>query len=168
MGSGMKVVFKFSQSFWETLLSPDLRSILGYSELPELWVASQGRGVTPVLTALIMGEKAEQYSQQGSSATSNLLGQLDTIFGSGNVASQSLVQDGIHIMDWSKEPFIKGAYSYPIVGGGLIFRKELASSVEGKLFFAGEATHYEGHSGTVHGAIETAIRVAEEIEASVP
>jgi hypothetical protein len=35
--------------------------------------------------------------------------------------------------------------------------------VDGVLFFAGEATHTGGESSTVHGAIETGYRAAEEV-----
>lgn len=169
MGAGMKAVFKFSQPFWEDLdgLVPNLGSIFGNNDVPEIWVSSYGRGNIPVITAFINGFKAEQFSQQGSGAAGTILSHLDNIFAVGNVASSSLLQNGSYMMDWSKEPFIRGAYSYPKVGGSLIFRKELASPVEERLFFAGEATHFKGHSGTVHGAIESGIRAADEIEKSV-
>jgi monoamine oxidase len=168
MGGGVKAIFKFSQAFWEASTTSKLGSVIGYNEVPELWATAVGRGTTPVLTAFVMGEKGEQFSSMApNDAKGFFLGHLDNIFGN-NIASQSLLQDGFHLMDWGKEPFIRGAYSYPIVGGGLIFRKELAADVDGKLFFAGEATHFEGHSGTVHGAIETGIRVVEEVEASIP
>ena len=167
MGAGMKAIFKFSQNFWKGILAPNLGSVIGYNEVPEIWATNYGRGETPVLTAFIMGEKAEQFSSQGSSAAGTILAHLDNIFASGNVASQSLLENGSYIMDWTKAPFIKGAYSYPIVGGGLIFRKELASPIDDRIFFAGEATHFKGHSGTVHGAIETGIRAIAEVEASV-
>lgn len=167
MGGGIKAIFKFSQPFWETLTDSKLGSIIGYNEVPELWATAVGRGTTPVLTAFVMGEKGEQFgSMSPNDAKGILLGHFDNIFGN-NTASQSILQDGFHLQDWGKEPFIRGAYSYPIVGGGLIFRKELAASVGDRLFFAGEATHFEGHSGTVHGAIETAIRAKDEVEASV-
>ncbi|MBI5917506.1 MAG: FAD-dependent oxidoreductase [Bacteroidetes bacterium] len=164
IGAGMKGIFKFSQPFWENSLVSNLGSIIGYNEVPELWV---GRGSTPTLTAFIMGEKAEQFSAMSmADAKGTLLGHLNNIFGS-NIASQSILDDGFYLMDWSKEPFIRGAYSYPMVGGGLIFRKELASDIDGRIFFAGEATHFEGHSGTVHGAIETGIRAVAEVEESI-
>lgn len=168
MGGGIKAVFKFSQAFWETLTSDKLGSVIGYNELPELWATAVGKGTnSPILTAQVMGEKGEQFSSMSTSdAKGFLLGHLDNIFGN-NTASQSILQDGFHLMDWGKEPYIRGSYSYPMVGGGLIFRKELAESVDDKLFFAGEATHFKGHSGTVHGAIETAIRAKDELEATI-
>ena len=76
------------------------------------------------------------------------------------VASGSLIAS--HIMDWSKETFIKGAYSYQKVGTG-DSRSTLAQSVDDKLFFAGEATNTEGHEATVHGAIQTADTAVEEL-----
>jgi monoamine oxidase len=167
MGGGIKAIFKFSQPFWETLTSEKLGSVIGYNEVPDIWATAVGRGTTPVLTAFVMGEKGEQFSSMTTSdAKGFLLGHIDNIFGN-NIASQSILQDGFHLMDWGKEPYIRGTYSYPMVGGGLIFRKELAESIDDKLFFAGEATHFKGHSGTVHGAIETAIRAKDELEATI-
>jgi uncharacterized protein with NAD-binding domain and iron-sulfur cluster len=46
--------------------------------------------------------------------------------------------------------------------GGLAAQAELARPVSDTLFFAGEATHSEGQSGTVHGAIASGQRAARE------
>jgi monoamine oxidase len=54
--------------------------------------------------------------------------------------------------DWTRDPFSRGAYSYPLVGGSDV-GKRLSRPVEGTLFFAGEAADAEGRNGTVHGAI---------------
>jgi uncharacterized protein with NAD-binding domain and iron-sulfur cluster len=43
----------------------------------------------------------------------------------------------------------------------------LAAPVDGTLFFAGEATNVEGYTGTVHGAIATGLRAANELLESV-
>jgi hypothetical protein len=40
---------------------------------------------------------------------------------------------------------------------------ELAAPLAPTLFFAGEATSTNGHLATVHGAIETGWRAAEEV-----
>ncbi len=56
----------------------------------------------------------------------------------------------------------QGNRSYDPIGVGDA-RQLLASSVNQKLFFAGEATHTGGHHGTLHGAMETALRAATEI-----
>ncbi|MGA8493419.1 MAG: FAD-dependent oxidoreductase, partial [Terriglobales bacterium] len=43
------------------------------------------------------------------------------------------------------------------------FRSLLGSPIENTLFFAGEATDTTGHNGTVHGAIASGRRAAQEI-----
>jgi monoamine oxidase len=63
--------------------------------------------------------------------------------------------------DWGRDPFSRGAYSYPLVGGVQSARK-LARPVQGTLFFAGEATDEVGRTATVHGAIATGYRAAEQ------
>lgn len=67
---------------------------------------------------------------------------------------------------WTRDPWVRGAYSYLPVGVGLDARRALAAPVDDRLFFAGEATDVEGQSGTVAGAIDTGTRAAEEFLAS--
>ncbi|MFN7115861.1 MAG: flavin monoamine oxidase family protein [Saprospiraceae bacterium] len=155
MGAGMKIILKFNQRFWPA----NTGSIYSTGYVPEFWATNEGRGNTPVLTAFIMGENAEFLSAQGQNAVPIVLSELDKMFA--NKASANFV--AAHIADWSKEPFIKGAYSYPIVGGGIAMRQTLAKTVNNKLFFAGEATHFAGHNSTVHGALETGVRAANEL-----
>ena len=64
--------------------------------------------------------------------------------------------------DWEADPFSRGAYSYVKVGGESA-QRDLGRPIEGKLFFAGEATDVSGHHGTVHGAIVSARRAALDI-----
>jgi len=52
------------------------------------------------------------------------------------------------------------SYDPPGIGDA---RNVLATTVNNKLFFAGEATHTGGHHGTMHGAMETALRAVTEI-----
>jgi monoamine oxidase len=160
MGPGMKIILKFNNRFW----ADDLGSLYGSGNVPEIWYTSLGRGNTPVLTCFIMGDKAATLSSLGNSAIQSVLAELDDAFGN-NAATSSFVD--ARIMDWGKEPFIKGAYSFPIVGGGISKRQALAASLNNNIFFAGEATHTEGHSATVHGAVETGYRAVEEFIESV-
>ncbi|HEY2066453.1 MAG TPA: NAD(P)/FAD-dependent oxidoreductase, partial [Gemmatimonadaceae bacterium] len=64
--------------------------------------------------------------------------------------------------DWSRDPFARGAYSYPLAGGNDA-AQNLARPVRGTLFFAGEATDAEGRNGTVHGAIASGYRAADQV-----
>ncbi|MBV8208246.1 MAG: FAD-dependent oxidoreductase, partial [Acidobacteria bacterium] len=59
-------------------------------------------------------------------------------------------------------PYSRGAYSW-VCAGGEGAQRALAEPLDGALFFAGEATNSQGHNGTVHGAMQTGIRAAEEV-----
>ena len=61
--------------------------------------------------------------------------------------------------DWQDDPFARGAYSYALVGGAET-AAQLARSIKGTLWFAGEAADPEGRNGTVHGAIGSGRRAA--------
>jgi monoamine oxidase len=63
--------------------------------------------------------------------------------------------------DWRDDPFSLGAYSYVPVNG-LEAQQILSQPIGDRLFFAGEATSV-GHIGTVHGALESGQRAAQEI-----
>jgi monoamine oxidase len=71
--------------------------------------------------------------------------------------------DGSIVHRWSLDPFTNGAYSCIPLGGRLEARRALARPLPPTLFFAGEATHCFGSASTVHGAIETGRRAAEEL-----
>jgi monoamine oxidase len=63
--------------------------------------------------------------------------------------------------DWGRDPFSRGAYSYPLAGGAGA-SKQHSRPVRSTLFFAGEATDEQGRTATVHGAIATGYRAAEQ------
>lgn len=66
---------------------------------------------------------------------------------------------------WEHDPFSQGSYSFDKFGQQPDDRQTLAQPIEGRLFFAGEATHPHFHS-SVHGAYETGVRAAREIMAA--
>lgn len=68
---------------------------------------------------------------------------------------------------WPTDPFVRGGYTFLPPLATVAQRKDLAAPVDGVLFFAGEATHTRGEPATVHGAIETGYRAAEETLASL-
>jgi monoamine oxidase len=74
---------------------------------------------------------------------------------------RSLLQRSF-IVNWQADPFSLGAYSYAPVGQRKA-RSVLAAPVANTVFFAGEATNIDGYAATVHGAIASGQRVAQEI-----
>ncbi len=79
----------------------------------------------------------------------------------GEPRAAGLLEKG-YVHDWQADPFSRGAYSYAKVGGDGA-QRALTEPLERTLFFAGEATDYYGHHGTVHGAIASGQRAAAEI-----
>lgn len=153
--TGMKIILKFDERVWQQHTG----SIYGQGLVPVFWpTAAEERSADDLLlTAFITGEKAEQLSALGDAIIPTVLGELDVLFGD---ASSHFVSG--FVQDWGNEPFIRGAYSYPKIGTGNA--REIASqNIAGKIYFAGEAMHTGGHFGTVHGAMETALRAVNEI-----
>lgn len=61
--------------------------------------------------------------------------------------------------NWSQDPFAYGSYSYVAKGSRKKDRRNLEAPIDGRIFFAGEATFYK-RSSTVHAAHESGLRVA--------
>ncbi len=156
-GAGMKIILKFNARFWDS----NLGSIYGLTHCPEIWSASaQKNSQMYVLTAFINGEDAETMSKENNYAIDLVLSQLKKCYGSATI--NNAFTNG-YIADWSKEPFIKGSYSYPKPNAPSNIREILAQNIDNKLYFAGEATNTNGHFATIHGAMETAQIAANDI-----
>ena len=157
MDPGMKVSLRFTENFWGESTS----SIFTNGNAPEYISSGLNRGSqNRVLTTLITGEQALTFgAMEDSEVFNTLVSELEVIYG--EVASVNFIE-GI-LKDWTKEPFIRGTYSFPHVRSLNNNRAIIAQSVNDKLFFAGEATSTNGNFGTIHGAIETAERVVDEV-----
>ncbi len=73
---------------------------------------------------------------------------------------------GTFYHDWVNDPFSRGAYSYPRVGG-YSAASRLAAPIERTLWFAGEATAGGAEAGTVEGAINSGLRAARAVARAV-
>ena len=161
MDGGMKIVLKFQHRFWPE----DMYFLHSDTFWPQFWTPGNGRaGEAHILTAFVSGTRADFLRQLEVDLVEFALGELDRIFG-GRVASE-LFEDA-YVADWTTEPFVRGLYSFPLAQTEPRHREALAAPLGGKLFFAGEATDLEGHSGTVHGAIESGRRAAQEVASVV-
>jgi len=154
MGAGMKVFMKFSTKFFD-------QNITGGHICAAYADDSVGKAVDDnVLLAFVMGEQAEYLTSLGNDTaiTTALLQELDTMY-NGQATLNFL--SGV-VFDWTKEPFIKGAYSFSTVNMGDA-RLIAAQSVDNKLFFAGEAMNINGHHQTVQGAVESAYKAVNDL-----
>ena len=158
----IKVVMRFRSAFWETLDggryedAAFLRS--ADAPFPSFWTALPVRA--PVLVAWAGGPRAERLSGiPARDVTRHAITSLERMFGRRARVAQQLEAAWFH--DWQQDPFARGAYSYVTVGGAGA-RKALAAPLEGTLYFAGEASDYEGEHGTVAGALRSGTRAARQ------
>ncbi|HXN88695.1 MAG TPA: FAD-dependent oxidoreductase, partial [Methylocella sp.] len=83
--------------------------------------------------------------------------ELVELFGSGIRARlRPLVETG-----WGRDPFARGSYSYALPGHADA-RATLATPLDGRVFFAGEACSPHDFT-TAHGAYLTGIEAADEV-----
>src|SRR6185436_13278651 len=129
--------------------------------LPTWWTRLPLRA--PLLVGWAGGPRADRIrtaSDDPQFIVDQAIASLARIFNiSPNEIANHLVETYFH--DWANDPFTRGAYSYVPVNG-LEAQHSLSQPVDNKLFFAGEATSV-GHIGTVHGAIQSGQRAADEI-----
>jgi len=167
MGHVVKVVLWFRRAFWERVQDGRFRDA-GFFRFeghpfPTYWTQMPLR--SRLVVAWAGGPKADALS--GLAETDRIgraLAGFGTLLNEPELAHEEF--EGGRTHDWSRDPFTRGAYSYVAVGGTRA-RETLAASVDGTLFFAGEATATDGQSGTVNGALDTGERAAVEAAASL-
>jgi len=162
MGQAVKVVLKFRTPFWEGVRCGLYREAGFFrcvgQPFPTYWTQLPMR--SHLITAWAGGPKA--IALRGASAEDRIdlaLRGFGVIFRDPTLVRAEF-EEG-YTYDWGRDQFARGAYSYVTVEGGNA-REALAASVDGTLFFAGEATANDGQGGTVNGALETGERAAKE------
>lgn len=160
MDAGMKINIRFTEKFWD----PEICEMTLKNEGTLAWDPTYFKidATDNILTFFVMGLRAETLSALGEDAIGVILNEMDELF---EGAATDFYLDHF-IIDWYKEPYIKGAYSYPSPNTYESLtssqRLTLAEPVDCKVFFAGEATS-NYHPATVHGALESGARAALEI-----
>jgi len=175
----MKVVARFSEKFWPEDMHG---TVCSDSHIPEFWAHGAG-ALVDADSKPIEGEQAAAaasaepchilvgFAMAGAAANlatfkeSQILDmfvqQLDVIFGDKKASSSFL--HGF-VLDWSQEAYIRGGYSFPSIhehtsSRGIVARSEF----NGRLHFCGEATDATESYMTMHSAMRTGIRAANEI-----
>lgn len=179
MGFGLlnKVVLTFDEAFWEAeeggtdyfgVVAPALE---GRSEEQRgrcrgaafmFWRVggSQERGQGGSLLALMAGKAAEDVEEMGDEeAVASAMRALRQVWGVRAVQPLSYT-----VTRWRENAYVRGAYSYvpPDASVSPHAIEELASAVEGRVFFAGEHTS-ASHPAQVSGALLSGLRAAGQV-----
>lgn len=173
MGDAMKVVLHFFDIFWDAL-PREMRSRRKLVALPRLsflfsddpvmptWWTPQPV-VAPLLTGWTAGPRATRLATEPDEVIiGEAISALARILGVPHSRLENKMLVGRYVHNWSTDPYARGGYSY-VCAGGLATPAALAEPVDDTLFFAGEATNQQGHTGTVHGALQTGYHAAGEI-----
>ncbi len=162
MGPVIKVVLRFRSPFWERLSDGAYRDgayFNGDDIFPTLWTQLPVRANTLVAWA---GGLAAMRLADADGATCCELARACVGRYFGDAAQTDREWEAAYVHDWQRDPFARGAYSYALVGGENA-REALAAAIDGRLWFAGEATAADGEGGTVAGALTSGLRAAREI-----
>lgn len=170
MGSALRTIFAFSERMWEKGLPHAPQKDGGLTSLgfmhspgakfPVWWTQFPVR--VPLLVGWVGGPAAGELCTLPNIEIERLaLHDLARHLGTTYECLAGVVR-GSWMHNWERDPFSRGAYSYAAVGGSGAARK-LARPVEQTIFFAGEATDTDGHSGTVEGALATGSRAARGV-----
>lgn len=168
MGKVIRVTLRFRYRFWETITPADSSkslSRLGFlftqdDWFPTWWTHAPDK--SPIITGWAPFECAERLS--GRSQAFVIDQALNSLGRALSVRTSDLedLLEGVYCHDWQNDPYSRGAYSYGAVGSDGM-QEALGSPIEETVYFAGEATDVTGNNGTVHGAIASGLRAADEI-----
>lgn len=162
MGHVKRVTLRFREPFWELRDQlADMSFLHATGEpWPTWWTQSPIR--VPMITAWAGGPAADEIRTPDlRELVRGVIASLAHTLSVPQAKVEGLVEDWYY-HDWQADPFSLGAYTYVAVNG-LDAVRQMTEPVEDTLYFAGEATDIEGHWGTVHGAIRTGQRAADQI-----
>jgi monoamine oxidase len=169
MGAVIRIVLQFRNRFWDRIPAPedqkttlsDMSFLFSQNEwFPTWWTTMPKKN--PLITGWAPFRCAERLSGQSDSfVIQQSLRTLAKLLGE-RLSNLESWLEGAYFHDWQSDPFSRGAYSYGKVAADGA-QEVLGAPVENTLFFAGEATDTTGHNGTVHGAIASGYRAADEI-----
>jgi monoamine oxidase len=169
MGSALRATLLFESQFWGD--DKNLSFLFAREEaLPTWWTSAPDP--TPLLTAWAAGPRAIALANRIHLAENprglidEVISALARMFGSTPAAIQkSLIAWRTH--DWQADEYSLGAYSYA-PSGALDASLRMTQPIENTLYFAGEHTDTQGHWGTVHAAINSGSRAAQQVIAAKP
>lgn len=161
-----KLILKFNHKFWKD----DMSFLVLPGKIPVFWDTGMRKETQMnLLTGMTSGWKCA-YLDQLYKTNRNLFLEValqDLLMAHGMKDLKDILVDYVWY-NWKSNEFIKGGYSYPVVGELEVnWRASLAESHVNKVFFAGEAVAPNWDIQSMHGAqnsgIDNANLVLEKI-----
>ena len=167
-GSVIKIFLEFQEAFWleNNPAHSDLRKIsepgfiFSDALIPTWW--TQNPDKIPILTGWLSGPDAANFANTDEMNIVPLaVDSLSYVF---NIDKNYLQKQlkSVKVMDWNKDPFTKGAYSYLTVESkGAI--NMLTTPISDTIYFAGEALYDGAAMGTTEAALDSGITAVKRM-----
>ena len=160
-GPVLKVLLRFEERFWPKWLA---NLGCGVGPVTLYWPVFYGANdKPPVLIAYCTGPRAARLSEMGEEEAAEVaVGDLCRLFPRADPRGQLT---GYRVIDWGRDPFARGGYTF-LRPGGTGARRRLAAADTGALFWAGSATESTPIAATVEAAYLSGLRAAAEVVGS--
>jgi monoamine oxidase len=169
MGSAERFTMIFRNRWWESSQRVSKNALRTMSFLftflrkpPVWWTRHPEAEPNPTLTGWVGGPRAAEWigrraEELGKAACLHLA----EVFGVPieRVRASLLA---IHRHEWQSDPYARGAYSY-VPAGALDAPEAMCRPERETLFFAGEHTDTTANWGTVHAALRSGLRAAQQM-----
>jgi monoamine oxidase len=172
MGSAERFTMTFSERWWERSKRVNEKALRRMSFLftfrrmpPVWWTPHPEPEALPALTGWAGGPRAaELVGRSEEELGERACVELAEVFGlPAQQVREALV--ATHRHDWQLDPFALGAYSY-VPAGALDAPGAMTQPESETLYFAGEHTDTGGNWGTVHAALHSGLRAAQQVFSS--
>lgn len=164
MGTARRLVCLFEESFWAERF-PEMGFLFledgdstDPADLRTWWTKNPLQ--LPLLTGWVGGPRAALPIVDAEAYARTALARLAVAFGMSADDLWSKLRRW-HLYDWQSDLFSRGAYSY--APKGAVEASAVLAGSGDTLLFAGEHTDVTGHWGTVHAAMRSGLRAAEQI-----
>jgi monoamine oxidase len=165
MGQARRFTLLFRERFWEKLppqhVLEQLSFLFAFSEMPPVWWTPHPERSNSI-TGWVGGPRSAALAElDQNQLAERACASLAKIFNVDERKVTSLLE-GCYSHEWRSDRYTLGAYSY-VAAGGLEASRQMTHPVANTLFFAGEHTDVTGHWGTVHAAVRSGLRAAEQV-----
>jgi len=166
MGNARRFTLLFREKFWVTpgngaVADGDFSFLFSFESVPPVWWTPLPQP-SNTITGWIGGPRSEQLANLPPAKLGEMAcDSLAEIFSLPAEAIRDRLVD-TYSHDWQRDGLSFGSYSY-VPARALDACSKMTLPLEQTLYFAGEHTDTTGHWGTVHAALRSGMRAAQQV-----